>query len=225
MFNLEEHLESGSPLSIQDIDDMHSAQPGTEGQYGLGWWIRREFGVEMISAQGGTSDAYALLELIPASKIAIVVIANSSSQLVSGLERQIISVLLPGSSADKHTSGSQPGGVSLPPVRLAGNWSGQILTFKAPINITLDIVNRSAQGVVDHGPGSTVTSVSLDDRHFYGQLPGEPGLPDSPNRPFIIVLDLALHDDKLIGAATFGPSPGEDGDQLPHFIKLARTKP
>jgi CubicO group peptidase (beta-lactamase class C family) len=225
MFNLKEHLGSGSPLSIRDIDDMHSAQPGTGGQYGLGWWIRQESGIEIISAQGGTSDAYALLELIPANEIAIVVIANSCSQLVSGLERQIISVLLPGSSADKHTSESQPGAVSLAPVTLGGKWSGQILTYKAPINITLDIGNGSAQGEVDHGPGSSVTNVSLDDRHFYGQLPGEPGLPDSPSRPFIIELDLALHDDKLIGAATFGPLPGEDGDQLPHFINLARTKP
>ncbi|MGC1371383.1 MAG: serine hydrolase domain-containing protein, partial [Candidatus Sulfotelmatobacter sp.] len=37
MFNLKEHLGSRSPLIIRDIDDMHSAQPGTEGQYGLGW--------------------------------------------------------------------------------------------------------------------------------------------------------------------------------------------
>jgi len=225
MFNLKEHLGSRSPLIIRDIDNMHSAQPGTEGQYGLGWWIRQESGVEIISAQGGTSDAYALLELIPASKIVIVVIANSSSQLVSGLERQIISVLLPGSSTDKHANESQPMGVSLTPVTLAGKWSGQILTYKAPVNITLEIVNGGAQAEVNHSLGSTVANVSLDDRHFYGELPSEPGLPDSPSGPFIIELDLALHDDKLIGAATFGPLPGEDGDQLPHFINLARTKP
>ena len=225
MFNLKEHLGSGSPLSIRAIDEMHSAQPGTGGQYGLGWWIRQESGVEIISAQGGTSDAYALLELIPASKIAIVVIANSSSQLVSGLERQIISVLLPGSSADQPTTGSQPGRVSIGPVTLGGKWSGQILTYKASVNLTLDIGNGSAHSQLDGRHGSTVTNVSLDDRHFYGQLPGECELPDSPGRPFIIELDLALHDDKLIGAATFGPLPGEDGDQLPHFINLTRTKP
>jgi CubicO group peptidase (beta-lactamase class C family) len=224
MFNLKEHLGSGAPVSVRDIDGMHTAQPGTEGQYGLGWWIRQEYGVEIISAQGGTSDAFALLELIPARKIAIVVLANSSSQMVRGLERQIISVLLPGSSADKHTSGCQPR-VPPAPAKLAGNWSGQILTYKSPINFTLDIVNGGARGEVDHRPGATFTDVSLDHGHFYGQLPGEPGLPDSPSRPFVIELDLALHDGKLIGAATFGPLPGEDGDQLPHFISLARTKP
>jgi CubicO group peptidase (beta-lactamase class C family) len=31
MFNLKEHLGSRSPLNIRDIDDMHSAQPGTGG--------------------------------------------------------------------------------------------------------------------------------------------------------------------------------------------------
>jgi hypothetical protein len=144
MFNLKEHLTSGSPLTPQDIDDMHSTQPGTAGQYGLGWWIRQESGVEIISAQGGTSDAYALLELIPANEIAIVVVANSYSQLVSGLERQIISVLLPGLSADEHTSGSQSGGAPLASVTLGGRWSGQILTYMAPINITLDTAAASA---------------------------------------------------------------------------------
>lgn len=109
MFNLNEHLGSRSPLSVRDIDDMHSAQPATGGQYGFGWWISQESGIEIISAQGGTSDAYALLELIPANEIAIVVIANSYSQLVIGLDRQILSVLLPGWSADQHPSGSQPG--------------------------------------------------------------------------------------------------------------------
>jgi CubicO group peptidase (beta-lactamase class C family) len=222
MFNLKEYLGSGSPLSIRDIDDMHSAQPGTAGQYGFGWWIKQESGAKIISAQGGTTDAYALLELIPANEIAIVVIANSYSELVRGLERQIISVLL-GSSPETPPSVSQPR--ELTPATLAGKWSGQILTYKAPVNITLDIGNGSAHSQLEGRYGSTVTNVSLDEGHFYGQLPGEPGLPDSPSSPFLIELDLALHDDKLIGAATFGPLPGEDGDQLPHFINLARTKP
>lgn len=225
VFNLKEHLGSGSPLTVRDIDDMHSAQPGTAGQYGLGWWIRQESGVTIVSAQGGTSDAYALLELIPAKEIAIVVIANSYSQLVSGLERQIVSVLLPGLSADENKSEAQSAGAPLAPVTMDGRWSGQILTYRAPINITLDIGKGSAQGEVDHRPGLTLTNISLDDHHFYGELRGERELLDSPDKPFIIELDLALHDDKLIGAATFAPLPGEDGDQLPHFINLARTKP
>ena len=224
MFNLKKHPGSGSPLTIRDIDDMHSAQPATGGQYGFGWWIRQESAVEIISAQGGTTDAYALLELIPAKEIAIVVIANSYSELVRGLEHKILSVLL-GSSPETRPSVSQPRELTPAPATLAGKWSGQILTYKAPLNITLDIGSGGAHSQIDGRPGSTVANVSIDDRHFNGQVPGEPGLPDSPGGPFVIELDLALHDDKLMGAATFGPLPGEDGDELPHFINLARTKP
>jgi hypothetical protein len=203
---------------------MHSAQPGTGGQYGLGWWIRREAGIEIISAQGGTSDAYAVLELIPAKQIAIVVVANSYSHLVSELDRKLISLLL-GSFPEKPPSESQSQRVLVAPVTLAGKWSGQMLTYKGPVTITLDIGNGNAQCQIDHRAGSTVTNMSLDDRHFYGQAPGEPGLPDSPGKPFIIALDLALDENKLVGAATFGPLPGEDDDQLPHFVNLERTKP
>jgi CubicO group peptidase (beta-lactamase class C family) len=40
MFQLKEHLSPDAPLLSRDIDDMHTAQPGTYGQYGMGWWIR-----------------------------------------------------------------------------------------------------------------------------------------------------------------------------------------
>lgn len=63
--------------------------------------------MDVISAQGGTSDAYALLELIPAKDIAILVLANSHSRLVSGLERRILSSLVPGVSSEEQPNNSQ----------------------------------------------------------------------------------------------------------------------
>jgi CubicO group peptidase (beta-lactamase class C family) len=226
MFNLKRHVGRDAPLNGHDIDEMHTAQSGTRGQYGLGWWIRQQSGSEIIFAQGGTSDAYALLELIPAKGIAIVVVANSYSQLVSGLDRQIVSVLAPELAPEQQASAPRPAQPSPAPAALAGRWSGQFLTYKGPVKVTLDVAaDGSAQGQIDDGPVATVTNVSLRPRHIYGQLLGEPGLPDAPNRLFMIELDLGLQGDKLIGAATFGPlrDEGGDGDQLPHFVSLARV--
>jgi CubicO group peptidase (beta-lactamase class C family) len=225
MFHLKQHLASDSPLSGQDIDDMHAAQPGTRGRYGLGWWIRQDSGISIIAAQGGTADAYALLEVIPAKGIAIAVVANSYSQRISRLEHDILSLLLPGSPADEPAS--QPRAQASPAaISLAGRWSGQILTYNGPVNLKLEIGSDGrAESQIADAPGLSVLDVKLKPNHFYGRFPGQPGLPDSPNHPFTIELDLALVDNDLIGAATSGPLPGKDGDQLPHFVRLTKASP
>jgi hypothetical protein len=152
------------------------------------------------------------------------VVANSYSQLVSGLERQLLSVLLDLPSQEQL---SEPQPASRAPAALPGKWSGQILTYERPINVTLNIgSDGSAQAQVGDRPSSIITNVSLEPSHFYGQLRAEPGLPDSFSRPFMIELELTPRAGKLVGAATFGPLPGEgDGDQLPHFMNLARAEP
>jgi CubicO group peptidase (beta-lactamase class C family) len=226
MFQLKEHLSPRSPLLSRDIDDMQTAQPGTEGRYGTGWWIRKEAGLSIISAEGGTTDAYALLELIPARAIAIAIVANSYSQLVGGLKYQILSALFPELKFEEQPNGAQSEPASSAPGALVGKWSGQILTFKGPIRLVMNVApGGSAQAQIADLPATAVTNIGLDTTHFYGRFPCNEELPDSLHPPFIIDLDLELRDHRLIGAATFGPLPGKDGDQLPHFINLAKAKP
>jgi CubicO group peptidase (beta-lactamase class C family) len=224
MFNLKEHLSADSPLLSRDIDDMHTAQPGTEGEYGMGWWIRQESGLPIIAAEGGTADAYALLELIPTKQIAVVIVANSYSQLVGGLKQQILSALLPELKLEEQPNRTQTEPPSPAPPALVGKWSGEMLTFKGPVKVMLDIApDRGAQGQIADLPSETVKEVGIDASSFHGRLTGKKELADSPRPPFTIDLDLELHDGRLIGAATFGPMPGKGGDQLPHFIKLAKV--
>ena len=226
MFQLKDHLSPDSPLGSRDIDEMHTAQPATRGHYGMGWWIRQESGLSIIAAEGGTTDAYALLELIPAKDIAIAIVANSYSQLVSGLGRQIISALLPGLTFDEQPTRPDMEKLLPPPHAFVGMWSGEMATYKGPVKVLLNIASTGgAQSQIADLPGSTVSDLSFDHTHFYGHFPGKGGLADSPDQPFVIELDLELHGNHLIGAATFGPPPGKDGDQLPHFINLAKTRP
>jgi len=226
MFQLKDHLSRDSPLSSRDIDEMHTAQPATGGQYGMGWWIRQESGLSIIAAEGGTTDAYALLELIPAKDIAIAVVANSYSQLVSGLGGQIISTLISGVAFDKQLKRLDREKLLSPPPSLIGMWSGEIVTYEGPVKIVLNISpTGGVQSQIADLPTSTVSDLSFDHTHFYGRFPGREGLADSSDQPFVVELELALHGNHLIGAATFGPPPGKDGDQLSHFVNLAKTSP
>ena len=85
MFNLKDDLKAHPVLTSADIDEMHQAQSNTNSrnglQYGLGWWISDQSGYQIICAQGGTSNAYALLAIVPAKDAAIVVVANSPSKI------------------------------------------------------------------------------------------------------------------------------------------------
>lgn len=48
MFQLKEVKNSNSVLSSANLDQMHRAQPGTRGQYGLGWWTSQKGETEVI---------------------------------------------------------------------------------------------------------------------------------------------------------------------------------
>jgi hypothetical protein len=225
MFQLKERLAAGSLLTAEDIGAMHLPQPATRGRYGLGWWLREEGGTNVISAEGGTSDAYALLELVAAKDIALAVVANSYSQRIGGLERQILSALLPDLPSET-TSSKVPATLSAP-AALVGQWSGTVLTYMGSISLTLQVSHdgKVAARFADGGR-SIGASVSLKPTHVYAEFTGQSGIRDvPPENPFMIDLDLALQRDGLIGAATFEPPPGIDGDQLPHFVKLARVSP
>lgn len=222
MFHLKEHFPLDPPVSRQAIDDMHSPQPATQGQYGLGWWTHTEEGVSIVEAQGGTTDSYALLELIPAKEIAIVVVANSYSKLVSELNRRILMAFLPGLPQPEEPNGAQTA-IQPPVAALTGNWSGEMLTYQGPVRVQLTITNDgSAQAKFEDGPVSPLTDISFDPESFYGRVPGQEGLPDSLTQPFQIEFNVALHGKDLIGAVVFGPTPGKDGNQLPHFVRLGK---
>jgi CubicO group peptidase (beta-lactamase class C family) len=96
MFHLKDLKDSPSLLSDSDIDAMHEAQPRTDGQYGLGWWTKKQAGHQIVSGEGGTADSFALVELLPWQDVAVVVIANSYSKFVNDLGDRLVTALIPG---------------------------------------------------------------------------------------------------------------------------------
>lgn len=207
-----------------DLTEMHSAQPATRGQYGLGWWVREQSGYQIISAQGGTTDAYASLTLVPKKDIAVVVLANSYSQFTSDLTAKILSLLVPDLSAKVSENSSPAPAAKRPLGDLVGKWSGQMITKRGQLPVSLEVQSDgSVVGQIGSQPMASLSHVSIRPTHLYGQLPGTAELPDVPGNPYIIELDLGLYDNALMGAATAGPLPGRDGNQFPHWVKLTRA--
>src|SRR5215472_8146045 len=223
MFQLKEMKNSNSILSTANIDQMHRAQPGTRGRYGLGWWTSQKDGTEVISAQGGTSDTYALLTLVPTKKVAVVVVANSYSQFISNLGERILDVIVPELSA--------PAARPTPPVvsepsSVMGEWSGQLLVLGHPVRIALIITAGGAvSGRLTDEPLTELRNVSIGLSHVYGELAASRGIADAPPGDFTLDIDLALEDGQLMGAATSQLPVEQEGDQLPHWIQLSRETP
>ncbi|MGA8502175.1 MAG: serine hydrolase domain-containing protein [Candidatus Sulfotelmatobacter sp.] len=225
-FHLKNSPNTDSILSDAAIDEMHRAQINTdEGQYGLGWWIKEQSGYHILSAQGGSTDSYALLQLVPSEDIAVVVIANSYSDFVSGLGDRILSALLPGFAAKPQSQPKDPVPGSSKPPALAGRWKGHVLTYKESIPITLEISSDGlVRGQVGKQPIADSAEASLDPSGLYGELPGDSAITDAPRHKYVLELNLFLRGDDLLGAATSRPLPGKDGDELPHWVKLTRAK-
>ena len=219
-FQLKEMKNFNRILSSASLDQMHRAQPGTRGQYGLGWWTSQRSGTEVISAQGGTSDTYALLTLVPTKSVAVVVVANSYSQFISNLGEHILETIAPELSPP---AAQPPASAAAPvPTSLMGEWSGQLMVLGQPVPIHLIISDAAVLGRLGDGPLIELRNVSLRPSHVYGELAANRSIADAPRGNFILQIDLALKDGLLMGAATSQLPAGQEGDQLPHWIQLSR---
>jgi CubicO group peptidase (beta-lactamase class C family) len=225
-FDLNNTPKTGRILSAVTIDEMHRAQVNTgDGLYGLGWWIKEQSGYRVLSAQGGTTDSYALLELVPSEGLAVVVVANSYADFVGGLGDKILSALIPKYGAKSGARAKDRMAGSNKPAALAGRWAGLVLTYKGSTPITLQINSDGLiRGQVGTEPMADLADASLEPSELYGRVIGDPTMADAPRDKYLLELDLFLRGDNLLGAATSRPLPGQDGDELPHWVKLTRAK-
>jgi hypothetical protein len=99
-------------------------------------------------------------------------------------------------------------------------WAGSVLAYKGSAPITLEIGSGSSvRGQVGKHPVADLADASLDPSGLYGVLPGDSAVADAPRHRYVLELNLFLHGDDLLGAAV-----SRDGDELPHWVKLTRTK-
>jgi hypothetical protein len=211
----QKRILSGNQL--RELLDSDGASAGEH--YSFGWERNMIEGREVVFAQGGTSDSFALLELIPDATLSVAVASNTGTTIPFEIVNRIVTTLLP--AGDKSYPKANDTGKQEKPFRdLVGDWTGTIQTWSGIVPVSISISSRKAVQVAfgESAAGFTpCDKVEVSNDRMYCVARGDLKTADSPDPPYRIELELYLHDGALAGAATTG-----DGSQLPYWVKVTR---
>jgi len=215
-----------SILSTQSRDAMlNSTVDAVDGErYGIGWWVNPNLnGYRVVFGSGGTSDSAAALYTIPSQGIVVAALANTGTLLADKAAQEGLSDMLPkfrnerqkaAQAAKPAAEGSHP----KQPAKLAGEWTGEIQTWRGAVPLALSISPSGEVHVSINSHDRLLQNASVEDKEIYGIFEGDVGTPDAPRSPYNLEVALTLQGDALVGAAT----TRGDGPALPYWVKLAR---
>jgi hypothetical protein len=221
MFAHGEHLPNQSSiLSDAALQAMlhPTVESGYEERYGFGWSLQPDYhGYVGVYAQGGTNDAFAVLQMIPSEKIAVSLVANTGTTVPFDIVDHVLRSLLPHFRETQGVEQVKPEQrkKSVTKIPLVGNWAGVIRTWKGDVPIAIEIISsHEVRAKWQWRTWIKASDVAIDAR-FYGVIANKIETPDAPQTPPRIELELYLRGTDLVGAATT-----KDGMQLPYWIQL-----
>jgi CubicO group peptidase (beta-lactamase class C family) len=235
LFQLKAHLpRQKAILADSSIDAMQNStvDAGGNKRYGLGWWVTENLhGFRGVLGQGGTDDASAFLQLIPAEGIAVVILANTGSDFPPKLMDEILSVLLPSYRQNDATAGIKPA-----PQRptaspsLTGNWVGRIHTYKGDVPLTFSISESGeVQTTLGSAPVMLLKNARSGSRFGKQFLAGRVTASnlgadeDTGPEPYDLDFELYLQGQKLCGAVTTRMLSGARfSAQLSYWVELEK---
>ena len=196
--------------------------------YSRGWLIQPDYvGTPAIEAQGGTSNASALLRLIPGEQLAVVVLANMGAD-VSRVADAMVDEFVP-AIRERRKNWTPP-----PPItrqrrplspELVGAWAGAIDTYRGKRSLTLSI--DSSGEVIGALAGATVevrvTGGGASGPRVFGRLPeADLGIDEARPGTYDVQLGLAMYGSHLAGFATTAARPQSSAPALTFFVELTR---
>lgn len=226
MFHLKLHLADQQPILPDPlIDEMQRAAtpPGPYPGYGVGWTVDERGGRRIVSHGGGMGGVATTLNLYPADKAAIVVLANARAELVGRVQQAILEALLP--PLEPRVSDGAGGPQTTPlPGPLAGEWRGAVHTYKGEIGFVLKFL---PSGDVHVRLGQQLWTLLNDPRlsggDLAGRFNGDIGTEDANRRPYVLALSLKHRGDALNGAVTALSTPGRRvGNALSHWVEAKK---
>lgn len=210
--------------------------------YGLGWMTTDDEGGFLTRGHtGGMGGVSTAMAIVPAEKVAVVVLANAHSTTTQWARIQVLSALLPAYAERKAEAGATivrqatPIAEPLPDDlrhTLRGGWEGAIETYAGPIPLRLDVADEV---LVRRGTGlrTVLEHLRWDGHRFLGATAGSMSLGDDRGRRSELHFDLALKGDDVIdGAVTQitdlgsedGGAPGRRaGNALSHYVRLEQA--
>lgn len=229
MFHLKVHLPGQkSILRDETIDEMQrpTSVMGPETGYGFGWVVRdHPDGYRLVSHSGGMPGVRTLLTLIPAEKIAIVVLNNSAH----GNPEMIVNEIIPIVRGKKRQPPRDPQPapvetIKQTPAQFLGTWSGILKTYKEEIPLTLEFHEAGDIHVqLAQQPKTVLMNVRFSDSTVTGRTTGEIGTEESRRGPYNLEFWLRLRGERLSGAASAISVPANRiAGATSHWVEVKR---
>jgi hypothetical protein len=219
-------------------------QQHTGDGYALGWGIAANYGgLRRVSHDGGMGGVSTQLWLIPAERIAVVALTNSTTNISGpklGAEaaEDLLAVLAPSYAEQLAALRSARPSAPLPPPYtptppLLGCWKGTAYTYVGERPLQLDF---QADGDIHARLGvqlkTLVNDATWDDGWLTGCFQGDIATPDASRRQHQLHLDLRLREGKLNGALMAistqdreGGAPDvRVGNALAHWVEVERCE-
>jgi len=199
-------LASMAPVNLAD----YNLAAGSH--YGLGWVIDNDDLGRRVSHGGGMGGAASKILMLPDEGIVIATASNQFMPLPWTIERDILSVLLPGyaEKSDEHWKArdalrvQQKSVIFSPVPELLGEWAGVVRTYDGDFSMTLLFkdsgdIHAKLEGQLP----ALVTNARFSEGRFSGSLSGRLNIADSNRRPWHpghhLALELKLRGDVLNG--------------------------
>jgi CubicO group peptidase (beta-lactamase class C family) len=229
MFHLKAHLpDQKAILPDQAIEEMQkpTAGEGRGGGYGIGWGINENMGgYRVVSHSGGMGGVTTILSLVPAEKLAVLVLTNTTSGIIGMVQREIFSVMLPKlTRPSPPAAGDGPRTPFRPPPELAGAWSGAVDTYNGEIPFTLTFLESGdVHARLGQQLKTLLNDVVFRDGYLTGRLMGDIGTEDANRRPYWLSVSLKLRGNVLNGGMTALSRPGRRaGNALTHWVEVKK---
>jgi CubicO group peptidase (beta-lactamase class C family) len=214
MFHLKAHLADQKPiLSDRAIAEMQEptvkAGPGDAG-YGIGWATRTAGKYRLVAHTGGMGGVTTVLNLVPAERLAVVVLCNARSNLAGRVANEIMFTLLPDLPRPPPAT-PQPEPVFKPAPELRGEWTGAVHTWKSETPLTLrfqedgDIHARLGRQL-----WTLLNMVSYRDGVLSASMSGDVGTDDANRQLYRLDFTLKLRGGNILnGPVTALSLPGK----------------
>ncbi len=210
-------------LTTDSIDAMQKPtvwQRKTSG-YGIGWAVETTpAGYTVVSHGGGMGGVSTILRMIPAKKIAVVVLSNARSALPGRISAEILSTLVP-DFAERPDEG-RPQARLRPTAELVGTWKGSVITYAGELPLALVIhASGDVRARLGRQPETALNQPRIEDGYLTGRMNGELGTQDVDRRPYELAVSLRQRGGVLNGGMTALSSPGpRAGNALTHWVEL-----
>jgi CubicO group peptidase (beta-lactamase class C family) len=222
MFHLKSHLKDQRPiLADEQIDELQSGKPGAGA--GTACIIEETTGgYRLIRYPGGMPGVRTDVILVPAKRIAVVVLSNSRSRAVNTVSQAMLNVLIP----DLGTEAPKPApAVKVDVGKWAGTWVGAVHTYQGKLPLRLVITDSGdARATLGKEPECPITNSRIDPVGFLtGQFRGDLGTEDLKRHTYVLVPILKRNGDVLRGDLIAWSDDGRrERFELPHWVELKK---